>query len=213
MAYSYEKKPLTIERESFAHIRAVTNLQGLDNDQQQVVMRIVHSLGLPVVAEKVRFSANACQQGRKALAAGQPILCDVEMVRHGLTKRLLPSDPLCFLNDPRVSEKASRAGETRTMAAMEFWLPYLENSIVAIGNAPTALFRLLEMLQEGASRPSVIIAAPVGFIGAAESKQALWEAHKELGVECITLLGTMGGSSVVASAINALLRCNQGERY
>lgn len=217
MSYQYIKDPLKIEQDSFKQIRELTDLQGLSVEQQQVVMRVVHSVGIPRIAEQVRFSDNACQSGMQALqtnsAASSAILCDVEMVKQGLTKRMIPSEPLCFLNDPQVATRAKELGETRTMAAVEGWKAHLQGSVILIGNAPTALFRLLEILETTEQRPALIIGMPVGFIGAAESKQALWDAHQRLGVECITLLGREGGSAVTAATFNALLRCLNGELY
>ncbi|GAA0832036.1 precorrin-8X methylmutase [Marinomonas arenicola] len=209
----YEQNPQAIEQDSFRQIRALTDLSALTQDQQQVVMRIVHSLGLPDVANSVRFSANATQAGREALANNGAILCDVEMVKQGVTKRMIEREPLCFLNDPTVAMLAKNRSETRSMAALSLWTDSLEGSVVLIGNAPTALFRLLEMIEQGAPKPALIIGMPVGFVGAAESKQALWDAHQTLGVECITLLGRMGGSAVTSASCNALLRCNLGEYY
>ena len=218
MPFDYVIDPKTIEKNSFKMIRQLTDLNGLDQSQQQVVMRIVHSVGMPEVADKVKFSANACDSGQKALAAGNAILCDVEMVKQGITKRMIQQPPLCFLNDPRTVELAKTSGETRSMAALKFWGDDLAGSIVVIGNAPTALFRLLEMIEkdggkESKNKPALIIGMPVGFIGAAESKQALWDVHERLGIECITLLGNQGGSAVSSATCNALLRCNIGEIY
>lgn len=213
MAFEYEINPQAIEQQSFRQIRQLTNLTGLNRDQQQVVMRIVHSVGIPDVASLVRFSSNACQQGLQALAAGGDILCDVEMVKQGITKRMISKPPLCFLNDQRVPELAKAAGETRSMAALQLWRQHLAGSVVVIGNAPTALFRLLEMIEQGAEKPALIIGMPVGFVGAAESKQALWDCHQALGIECITLLGRQGGSAVSSASCNALLRCLNGEWY
>lgn len=213
MAFDYEINPQAIEQESFRQIRTLTDLEGLSREQQQVVMRIVHSVGIPEIAAEVRFSAKACEQGLAALAAGGDILCDVEMVKQGITKRMITKPPLCFLNDDRVPPLAKAAGETRSMAALELWRDHLPGSIVVIGNAPTALFRLLEMIEQGAPKPALIIGMPVGFVGAAESKQALWDCHETLGIECITLLGRQGGSAVSSATCNALLRCNHGEWY
>jgi precorrin-8X/cobalt-precorrin-8 methylmutase len=213
VAFEYEINPQAIEKESFRQIRELTKLDHFDREQQQVVMRIVHSLGMPELAEKVRFSENACAAGMAALANNGEILCDVEMVRQGITKRMITRLPSCYLNDPRAQAFALQTGETRSMAAVELWRDALAGSVVVIGNAPTALFRLLEMIQQGADKPALIIGMPVGFVGAAESKQALWEVHKALGIECITLLGRQGGSAVSAASCNALLRCNRGEYY
>jgi precorrin-8X/cobalt-precorrin-8 methylmutase len=220
--FDYVVDPKAIEKNSFEMIRKLTDLDGLDQSQQQVVMRIVHSVGMPEVANKVKFSANACESGQAALAAGKAILCDVEMVKQGITKRMIQQPPLCFLNDPQTVELAKASGETRSMAALKLWGSDLTGSIVVIGNAPTALFRLLEMIEQanekeggknGKNKPALIIGMPVGFIGAAESKQALWDVHERLGIECITLLGNQGGSAVSSATCNALLRCNIGEIY
>ncbi|PWQ95535.1 precorrin-8X methylmutase [Leucothrix arctica] len=213
MPFHYIVSPQTIEQESFRQIRELTNLDGLSREQQQVVMRIVHSVGIPEVAQQIQFSANACESGLAALAENAPILCDVEMVKQGITKRMITREPLCFLNDPRTVERAKGSGETRSMAALYYWQESLDGSIVVIGNAPTALFRLLEMIEQGAPKPALIIGMPVGFVGAAESKQALWDAHEALGIECITVLGRMGGSAVSSATCNALLRCLKGEWY
>ncbi|MBL4798980.1 MAG: precorrin-8X methylmutase [Oleispira sp.] len=228
MPFDYVVDPKAIEKNSFEMIRKLTDLDGLDQSQQQVVMRIVHSVGMPEVADKVKFSANACESGQAALAAGKAILCDVEMVKQGITKRMIQQPPLCLLNDPRTVELAKASGETRSMAALELWGDDLAGSIVVIGNAPTALFRLLEMIEQAnekdggkdgkagkdsKNKPALIIGMPVGFIGAAESKQALWDVHERLGIECITLLGNQGGSAVSSATCNALLRCNIGEIY
>jgi precorrin-8X/cobalt-precorrin-8 methylmutase len=213
MSFSYEMNPQTIEKESFRQIRELTKLSDFSLDEQQVVLRIVHNMGLPEVADAVRFSQQACQSGRAALAKNCPILCDVEMVKQGITKRMIQREPLCFLNDTRTPALAKRRGETRSMAALTLWQASLEGSVVVIGNAPTALFRLLEMIQQGSAKPALVIGMPVGFVGAAESKEALWERHQDLGIECISLLGRWGGSAVTSATCNALLRCNIGEYY
>ncbi|WP_415355671.1 precorrin-8X methylmutase [Halioglobus sp. Uisw_031] len=213
MPYQFNKDPQAIERESFRQIRTLTDLSDYDKQQQQVVMRIVHSLGIPSLASQVRFSAQACVNGMRALANNGDILCDVEMVKQGITKRMISKQPLCFLNTDATARHAEANLETRSMAALNSWADKLAGSVVVIGNAPTALFKLLEMLEAGTDKPSLIIGMPVGFVGAAESKQALWEAHQNLGVECITLLGREGGSAVSSASCNALLRCNHGEYY
>ena len=213
MPVDYEINPTAIERESFRIIRELAELHPFDATEQQVVMRIIHSLGMPEVASSVRFSANACAAGIAALERDCPILCDVEMVKQGVTRRMRKTAPLCFLNDERVPALAKARGETRSMAALELWQSQLSGSLVLIGNAPTALYRLLEMIATGAARPALIIAMPVGFVGAAESKDLLWNTHQELGVECITLTGRQGGSAVTAASCNALLRCINDEWY
>ncbi|GGK68302.1 precorrin-8X methylmutase [Amphritea balenae] len=213
MSFEYEINPQAIEQESFRQIRELTDLSGLSREQQQVVMRVVHSVGIPEIAAQVRFSENACTSGMEALGDNCNILCDVEMVKQGITKRMINHLPLCYLNDPQAAALAKERGETRSMAALELWRSNLSGSVVVIGNAPTALFRLLEMIEAGADKPALIIGMPVGFVGAAESKQALWDCHQKLGIECITLLGREGGSAVTAATCNALLRCNRGEWY
>ena len=218
MPFDYIIDPKQIETDSFRTIREVTDLSAFDEYQQQVVMRIVHSIGMPEVADKVKFSRHACVAGLGALADNRAILCDVEMVKQGITKRMIEQPPLCFLNDPRTVERAKQLAETRSMAALEYWREALPGSVVVIGNAPTALFRLLEMLEDAGDniddiKPALIIGMPVGFIGAAESKQALWDVHQQLGIECITLIGNQGGSAVSSATCNALLRINRGEIY
>ena len=213
MSIDYEVDPRKIERESFRLIRELTALEHLDAPAQQVAMRVVHSLGRPEITASLRFSEGACAAGMQALADECPILCDVEMVREGVTRRLRDKPPLCFLNQPAVPALARANGETRSMAALKFWEPHLAGSVVLIGNAPTALFRLLEMIRDNEDQPALIIAMPVGFVGAAESKQLLWDSHQDLGIECITLLGREGGSAVTAASCNALLRCINDEWY
>ncbi len=213
MSFEYQPNPQAIERDSFRQIRELTDLSGLCDDGQQVVMRVVHSVGDPLVAQQMRVSNNACAAGREALANHCAILCDVEMVKQGITKRMIQNPPLCYLNHEHTATIAKQHGETRSMAALELWGEQLEGSVVVIGNAPTALFRLLEMIKAGGVKPALIVGIPVGFVGAAESKQALWDIHAELGIECITLLGRQGGSAAASSVVNALLRCNIDERY
>ncbi len=217
MTFIYEKNPTLIEKKSFVEIRELSDLSPFDKEQQQVVMRIIHSLGLPHLASQVRFSKNACASGMQALSENCTILCDVEMVKQGITKRMINKEPLCFLNDLSAVQRAKETGETRSMAAVAQWQNHLAGSIIIIGNAPTALFRLLENLKtlhkDPKLLPALVIGMPVGFVGAAESKQALWDYHESLGIECITLLGREGGSAVSAASCNALLRCNRGEYY
>ena len=176
-------------------------------------MRLVHTCGNPEIAQHVRFSSSAVEAGIAALNNDRSILCDVEMVRHGLTKRFLDSEPLCFLNDSDVAKTAADKNESRSMTALDYWAPHLEGSIAIIGNAPTALFRLMEMLESPGSRPALVIGMPVGFVGAPESKAYLWEHHGTLGVECITLEGRVGGSALAAGTFNTLVRLQRGLRF
>jgi precorrin-8X/cobalt-precorrin-8 methylmutase len=212
--FDYFRDPDDIERQSFVQIRQLTDLSRFDADQQQVAMRLVHTSGDPGIIHDLYFSPGAINAGLAALQQGANVLCDIEMVSHGVSKRYLQGQVHCFLNAPTVAERARQTGETRSMAAMTEWPTHLAGSIVAIGNAPTALFRLLELLDEGAPRPALIIGMPVGFINAAESKQALWEvAPSEFQTPCITLLGRRGGSSLAAATLNALARMTHGIRF
>jgi len=210
---NYIKDPIKIEEESFKQIKALTDLSGFDELQKQVVMRLVHTCGNPEVASQVKISDAAIQAGITALENKQPVFCDVEMVKQGLTKRFLDVEPQCFLNNEMIAEKAKEKNETRTMTAIELWGDNINNGIAIIGNAPTALYRLIENIQQGKAKPSLIIGIPVGFIGAAESKQYLWEQHKELGIECITITGRTGGSALAAGAFNTLVRLQRGLRF
>ena len=212
--FDYLRDPDDIERQSFVQIRQLTDLSRFDADQQQVAMRLVHTSGDPGIVHDLHFSPGAIKAGLAALEQGANVLCDIEMVSHGISKRYLQGPVYCFLNAPTVADRARQTGETRSMAAMTEWLAHLAGSIVVIGNAPTALFRLLDLLDEGAPRPALIIGMPVGFINAAESKQALWEvAPSEFQTPCITLLGRRGGSSLAAATLNALARMAHGIRF
>ena len=212
--FDYLRDPDEIERQSFVQIRQITDLSRFDADQQQVAMRLVHTSGDPDIAHDLHFSTGAVAAGLAALEKGADVLCDIEMVSHGISKRYLHSPVLCFLNAPPVIDRARLARKTRTMAAMEEWPAHLTGSIVVIGNAPTALFRLLELLDEGVSRPALVIGMPVGFINATESKQALWDtATTEFQTPCVTLLGRRGGSSLAAATLNALARMANGIRF
>lgn len=209
----YIKDPVAIEAKSFEMIKAVTDLNGFDEQQQQIVMRLVHTCGNPEIAQQVRISAGAVAAGAFALKTETTVLCDVEMVKQGLTKRFLVQPPLCFLNDEKTFAIAKQSGETRTLSALQLWQPYLQGSIAVIGNAPTALFGLMEMIEAGCPKPSLIIGIPVGFVGAPESKDYLWRQHQDLGVECITIQERTGGSALAAGAFNTLIRLKHGLRF
>ena len=193
-----------IYRRSFATIRAEADLRAIPDDLQKLAVRVIHACGMVDIVEDLRFSPLAGRIGRQALMAGAPILCDARMVADGVTRSRLPSDNrvVCTLNDPAVPEMASRIGNTRSAAAMGLWQDHLAGSIVAIGNAPTALFHLLEMIDQGAPRPALILGFPVGFIGAAESKALL--AADSRGIPFVTVMGRRGGSAMAAAAVNAL---------
>lgn len=200
----YTRDAHDIYRQSFAIIRAETRLDHLPADLEALAVRVVHSCGMPDIVDDLLFSPGAGAAGRAALEAGAPILCDSRMVSEGITRARLPAGNavLCTLNDPGVPELAARLGNTRSAAALELWLAHLQGAIAVIGNAPTALFRLLEMLDAGAPKPALILGFPVGFVGAAESKEAL--AANSRGVPFVTLRGRRGGSAMAAAAVNAL---------
>ncbi|GIF07568.1 precorrin-8X methylmutase [Actinoplanes siamensis] len=198
----YERDGAEIYRRSFATIRAEADLAGLPEDVARVVVRMIHACGMVDLVRDVRFSPGVAVAARKALLGRAPILCDAEMVASGVTRARLPAgnDVVCTLRDPRVPEIAARIGNTRSAAALDLWGDRLDGAVVAVGNAPTALFRLLEMIEAGAPRPAAVLGIPVGFIGAAESKEALAGS----GLEYLIVRGRRGGSAMTAAAVNAL---------
>lgn len=202
--HQYEKDGPAIYRQSFATIRAEADLAGLPADVSQVAVRMIHACGMVDLVRDLAFSPNAVADARAALRSGAPILCDVAMVASGVTRKRLPADNevICTLSDPAVPGLAAKLGTTRSAAALELWREHMEGAVVAVGNAPTALFRLLEMIEEGAPRPAAVIGVPVGFIGAAESKEAL-AAHPS-GLEHLVVRGRRGGSAIAAAALNAI---------
>ncbi|MFI1252766.1 precorrin-8X methylmutase [Streptomyces netropsis] len=208
--FEYEKDGASIYRQSFATIRAEADLGGLPPDVSQVAVRMIHACGMVDLVRDLAYSPQVVARARAALRAGAPILCDANMVASGVTRKRLPADNevLCTLADPSVPELARRMGTTRSAAALELWREKLDGAVVAVGNAPTALFRLLEMLEEGGAggaggpRPAAVIGIPVGFIGAAESKDAL--ADSPLGLDYLVVRGRRGGSAMAAAAINAI---------
>jgi precorrin-8X/cobalt-precorrin-8 methylmutase len=193
-----------IYRQSFATIRAEAELDGLPADVAQVAVRMIHACGMTDLVADIAYSTGVVKSARAALQAGAPILCDAAMVAAGVTRRRLPADNevICTLSNPGVPELAKELQTTRSAAALDLWADRLEGSVVAIGNAPTALFRLLELIRDGAPRPAAVLGIPVGFIGAAESKQAL--ADNDLGLEYLVVRGRRGGSAITAAAINAI---------
>jgi precorrin isomerase len=198
-----------IYRQSFAIIRSEANLASLPADLAHVAVRLIHACGMTDITADVAASPEAVSVGRAALNHGAPILCDSRMVAQGITRKRLPAnnDIICTLDRPEVPEMARQIDNTRSAAALELWLPHLAGAVVAIGNAPTALFRLLEMLDEGAPKPALILGFPVGFVGAIESKAEL--AVHSRGVPFITLHGRRGGSAIAAAAVNALAKENE----
>lgn len=200
----YLRDGQAIYRQSFATIRAEADLSRIPADLERLAVRIVHACGTVDIVDDLRFSPGAGAAGRQALAGGAPILCDVRMVAEGITRARLPAANrvVCTLGDPSVPELARALGNTRSAAALELWRPHLEGSVVAIGNAPTALFYLLEMLDAGAPLPALILGFPVGFVGAAESKALL--AADSRGAPYVVVAGRRGGSAMAAAAVNAL---------
>ncbi|MBX5199018.1 precorrin-8X methylmutase [Rhizobium sp. NZLR10] len=204
--YDYIRSGDAIYERSFAIIRAEADLSRFTEDQAEIAVRMIHACGLVEAAEHFLFSADLVSAARDALKGGAPIFCDAEMVSQGVTRARLPAlnEVICTLRDPATPEFARETGNTRSAAAMHLWLDRLGGSVVAIGNAPTALFHLLELLRDGAPKPAAILGMPVGFVGAAESKDAL--AENSYGVPFAIVRGRLGGSAMTAAAINALAR-------
>ncbi|QFZ18048.1 precorrin-8X methylmutase [Saccharothrix syringae] len=201
---SYVRDGAEIYRRSFATIRAEADLDRFPADVARVVVRMIHACGMVDLVDDVAFSPGVVRGAREALLGGAPVLCDAQMVASGVTRRRLPADNevLCLLGDPRVPALAEEIGNTRSAAALELWGERLDGAVVAIGNAPTALFHLLDMVAAGAPRPAAVLGVPVGFIGAAESKDAL--AANALGLEYLVVRGRRGGSAMTAAAVNAI---------
>jgi len=195
-----------IYQQSFAIIRAEADLSRFSEAEADVAVRMLHACGMVEIAKNIVFADEVISAAREALDAGAAILCDSEMVSHGVTRARLPAGNavICTLRDPTIPALAEKLGTTRSAAALELWLDRLEGAVVAIGNAPTSLFRLLEMLDEGAPRPAAILGIPVGFVGAAESKEALIANPR--GVPFIVGRGRVGGSAMTAAAVNGLAR-------
>jgi len=202
----YIRDGAAIYERSFAIIRAEADLTRFAPDEAEIAVRMIHACGQVTAAECIEFAPGLVAAARGALVRGAPILCDAEMVAHGVTRARLPAknEVICTLRDSRVPELATKLGTTCSAAALELWRDRLEGAVVAIGNAPTALFRLLEMLDEGAPKPAAILGIPVGFVGAAESKEAL--AANPRGVPYLIVRGRIGGSAMTAAAVNALAK-------
>lgn len=200
----YERDPSAIYRQSFATVRKEARLERFDTGMQSVAIRLIHACGMVEVADRLAFSQNAYAAGHAALQSGAPILCDCEMVGAGIIRRYLPAnnDVIVTLNNAETPALAAEIGNTRSAAAVEAWRDHIEGAVVVIGNAPTALFHLLELLDEGWPKPALIIGFPVGFVGAAESKAEL--AERPRGCEFIALRGRRGGSAMASAALNAL---------
>lgn len=201
---NYVKDGAAIYRESFSIIRREADLSAFPGNLSRVVVRMIHACGMTDLPQYVAASPQAAEIGIQALLAGAPIFCDANMVANGITRARLPrnNEVICALSDPRTKELAIQKNTTRSAAALELWGDRLAGSIVVIGNAPTALFHLLEMIESGAPRPALIVGIPVGFVGAAESKAAL--ATHPLGLPYLTVHGRRGGSAIAAAAVNAL---------
>jgi precorrin-8X/cobalt-precorrin-8 methylmutase len=200
----YEKNPKAIYTESFATVRREARLERFGPGMDSLAIRLIHACGMVEVADRLAFSPEAYEAGHAALQAGAPVLCDCEMVGAGIIRRYLPygNEVIVTLNDARVQGIAGGIGNTRSAAAVELWAEHLEGAVVAIGNAPTALFHLLELLDEGAPKPALILGFPVGFVGAAESKAEL--AANPRGCDFVALRGRRGGSAIASAAVNAL---------
>jgi precorrin-8X/cobalt-precorrin-8 methylmutase len=201
--HSYIRDGAEIYRHSFAIIRDEADLSRFKGGEEKVAVRIIHACGMTDIADDIVMSPSFAESASEALRRGAPILCDAKMVAHGITRSRLPNanNVVCTLDDPDTARLAKELGNTRSAAALELWRPHLEGAVVAIGNAPTSLFRLLEMLDEGAPKPAAIIGVPVGFVGAAESKEAL---AMQTRVPFLIVRGRRGGSAMAVAAVNAL---------
>ncbi|MFV2056083.1 MAG: precorrin-8X methylmutase [Thiohalomonadales bacterium] len=202
--YDYIKDPQAITVESFRQIEALADLSQLDQRLHPIALRLIHTCGQVNIIEHLKVHGDVMVNGIAALRDSASVLCDVEMVRQGLSKGFLKSEPQCFLNHKDVAAQAKEQGITRSMQALTHWRDTMKGAVIVIGNAPTALFRYLEMLEQGADKPALIIAMPVGFVGAAESKQALYEYACRNNIAAITLFGRVGGSALAAAAFNAI---------
>ena len=204
MSHDYVRDGAEIYRRSFAIIRAEAQLDGLEPVLERTVVRMIHACGMVDLTSDIVASRRFATAAEAALQAGAPVLCDTNMVASGVTRSRLPAgnDVICTLGDPDVAQLAAEMGTTRTAAAVERWRPHLDGAVVAIGNAPTALFHLLDLVAGGGPRPAAVIGIPVGFVGAAESKQALTEDPS--GLEHLVVLGRRGGSAIAVAAVNAL---------
>ena len=204
--HAYLRDGAAIYERSFAIIRAEAELSRFSAEEADVAVRMIHACGLVEAARHIVFGRDLVAAARAALTHGAPILCDAEMVAHGITRARLPArnDVVCALRDARVPALAEKLGTTRSAAALELWADRLPGAVIAIGNAPTALFRLLELLDGGAPKPAAILGIPVGFVGAAESKDALAEDSRD--VPFLIVRGRMGGSAMAAAAVNGLAR-------
>ena len=200
----YIKDPMAIYAESFATVRREAKMERFPEAMQPMVTRLIHSCGMVEIADRLAFTDTAMDVGHAALGAGKPVLGDCEMVGAGVIRRYLPAenDVVVTLNDPSVPERAKSIGNTRSAAAVELWEPHIEGAVVAVGNAPTALFHLLELIDQGFPKPAVILGFAVGFIGAAESKAEL--SGDPRGCDFVALRGRKGGSAMASAAVNAL---------
>ena len=202
MPYSYETNGAEIYKNSFRTIRAESNLQRFDADEEKVAVRMIHAAGMVGLSEYIHFSSGFAEAAKSALRDGAPVLCDAHGFRGITRNRLCHNEIICTLHSEGIHELAQDMQNTRSAAALELWRPHLQGAVVAIGNAPTALFHLLNMLEdETCPRPAAIIGCPVGFVGAVESKDALWEAQP---TPCCIVKGRLGGSAITVAALNAL---------
>jgi len=203
-SYDYEKDPAAIYRQSFSIVRSEADLSHLPDGLKPAAVRLIHACGMTDLPQDLTWSTDVVEAAQAAFAGGAPVFCDVEMVAHGIIRSRLPEacEVICTLNGSRVPALAKQLGTTRSAAAVEHWRDRLEGAVVAIGNAPTALFHLLEMIASGGPKPALILGFPVGFVGAAESKDAL--AGNPFGIPYLAVRGRRGGSAMAAAAVNAL---------
>lgn len=204
LSYDYEKDPAAIYRQSFSIVRTEADLSHLPDGLKPIAVRLIHACGMTDLPQDMAWSDDVVGAAQAAFANGAAVLCDVEMVANGIIRARLPetSDVICTLNDPQVPSLAEKLGTTRSAAAIELWRGRLDGAIVAVGNAPTALYHLLEMVAAGGPRPALVLGFPVGFVGAAESKDAL--ADNPFNLPYLAVRGRRGGSAMAAAAVNAL---------
>lgn len=209
----YETNPIKIRKNSFRVIEEKLSLEHLDTNERKIALQMIEASGDISILENLRFSYTVVNKALEYLKKDYDLLCDTEAVVCNLKKKYLKNEPICFINKANVISHAKSNKTTRSMAAVDLWKPFIDESIILIGSEPTALFRLLDLLKEekGNKKPALIIATPVGFTGAIEAKELLWELHEKLGIPCITLLGNRGSSTLTTTVMNTLLQINRAQ--
>ena len=208
----YETDPLKIKKKSFKTIREQVSFEHLNQDEQLIAIQMIQASGDLSILENLRFSNSVVEKALQTLEDDYEMLCDTDAVVCSLKQKYLKDEPICLINKANVISQAKSNKTTRSMTAVDLWKPYIDHSIILIGSEPTALFRLLELLKDEKKKPALVIATPVGFTGAIESKQLLWDMQKELDIPCITLLGNRGSSTLTTTAMNTILQINRAKK-